>query len=146
MNCANYTKCIAGIVLAASMIALIAAHRMTGSGSDRLLLLVPDEVAFSDPKVAMWVDAGGEEGLHVVPMHDSEFLRPFFQKAEFAGVILPDSVHQKASDVLISSLRQFVGTGGRLMLVYDAATLSLAGRYAAGKSRFSDLAGVDYAF
>jgi len=145
MNWAKYTKWIAGIVLTASLIALIAAHRAPSSSSDGLLLLVPDEVAFSDPKVTMWIDAGDEQGLHVLPMHDSEFLRPFFQKTEFAGVILPDSVHQKASDVLISSVRQFVAAGGKLMLVYDAGTLSQNGRYAAGKSRFSDLAGVDYA-
>ena len=31
------------------------------------------------------------------------------------------------------------------MLVYDAGTFSLNGTYAAGRSRLSDLAGVDYA-
>src|SRR5262249_52394985 len=35
--------------------------------------------------------------------------------------------------------------GGKLMLVYDAGTLSLTGRYAAKQSRLSDLAGVNYA-
>jgi hypothetical protein len=138
-------KLIVGLLLAAMIIALVAAHNLARTSADRLLLLVPDDLRFSDPQVGMWVDAGEEEGLHVVPMHDSEFLRPFLQKAEFAGVILPDSIHKKASDLLVSSLRQFVASGGKLMLVYDAGTLSLTGRYAPDQSRLSDLAGINYA-
>jgi hypothetical protein len=113
--------------------------------SDRLLLLVPDGTSFSNPKVTVWIDAGNEEGLHVVPVHDSEFLRPFLGESQCAGAILPDSIHRQASDLFIATLRRFVAQGGKLMLVYDAATLSLNGSYAAGRSRFSDLAGVDYA-
>ena len=85
MKMAKNIKLIAGLLLAASLIALIAAHQLASSSADRLLLLVPDDVKLSDPQVTMWVDAGDEEGLHVVPMHDSEFLRPFLQKGEFAG-------------------------------------------------------------
>lgn len=115
------------------------------STADRLLLLVPDGISFSNPKVAIWLDAGSEEGLHVVPIHDSEFLRPFWGESQCAGVILPDSIHQQASDLFIATLHRFVAEGGKLMLVYDAGTLSLNGRYAASRSRLSDLAGVDYA-
>ncbi len=136
---------MACVIVAVLAVGLIAAYKHAGSSVDRLLLLVPDGMKFSDPKVAMWVDAGSEEGLHVVPMHDSEFLRPFLQKTDFAGVILPDSIHKEASDLLISAIRRFVAEGGSLMLVYDAGTLSLTGRYAPGQSRFSDLAGVKYA-
>lgn len=64
------------------------------STADRLLLLVPDSTSFSDPKVAMWLDAGSEEGLHVVPVHDSDFLRPLWGESKCAGVILPDSIHK----------------------------------------------------
>ena len=115
------------------------------STADRLLLLVPDGTSFSDPKVTVWIDAGSEEGLHVVPVHDSEFLRPFLGEFQCAGVILPDSIHQQASDLFIATLRRFVAEGGKLMLVYDAGTFSLNGSYAAKRSRLSDLAGVDYA-
>src|ERR1700742_2015742 len=90
------------------VIGLIAAHQLANSSGDRLLLLVPDGMKFSDPRVTMWIDAGSEEGLHVVPMHDSEFLRPFLQKTDFAGVILPDSIHKEASDLLITAVRRFV--------------------------------------
>src|SRR5919198_3089673 len=86
-------KLIACVLLAVLVIGLIAAHKLASSSADRLLLLVPDGTKFSDPKVTMWVDAGSEEGLHVVPMHDSEFLRPFLQKTDFSGVLLPDSIH-----------------------------------------------------
>src|ERR1043165_7547364 len=135
-------SCVAVALLA---IGLIAAHKLSSSSADRLLLLVPDGMKFNDPKVTMWIDAGSEEGLHVVPMHDSEFLRPFLQKSDFSGVILPDSIHKEASDLLVTAVRRFVAEGGSLMLVYDAGTLSLAGRYPQGQSRFSDIAGVKYA-
>src|SRR6202158_2055775 len=115
------------------------------STADRLLLLVPDGISFSNPKVTMWLDAGSEEGLHVVPVHDSEFLRPLWGETKCAGVILPDSIHQQASDLFVATLHRFVAGGGRLMLVYDAGTFSLNGTYAGGRSRLSDLAGVDYA-
>lgn len=138
-------KLMACVALVLLVIGLIVARQFASYSADRLLLLVPDGVKFSDPKVTMWIDAGSEEGLHVVPMHDSEFLRPFLQKSDFSGVILPDSIHKEASDLLISAVRRFVAEGGNLMLVYDAGTLSLTGRYAPGQSRFSDLAGVKYA-
>ena len=131
------------------LVALIAwswaTHDRFRSTADRLLLLVPDGTSFSDPKVTMWLDAGSEEGLHVVPVHDSEFLRPLWGESKCAGVILPDSIHQQASDLFVATLHRFVADGGRLMLVYDAGTFSLNGTYAAGRSRLSDLAGVDYA-
>ncbi len=123
-----------------------ATHDRFRSTADRLLLLVPDGTSFSNPKVTMWLDAGSEEGLHVVPVHDSEFLRPLWGESKCAGVILPDSIHQQASDLFVATLHRFVSDGGKLMLVYDAGTFSLNGTYAGGRSRLSDLAGVDYAF
>ena len=122
-----------------------ATHDRFRSTADRLLLLVPDGISFSNPKVTMWLDAGSEEGFHVVPVHDSEFLRPLWGVSKCAGVILPDSIHQQASDLFIATLHRFVAEGGKLMLVYDAGTFSLNGTYATGRSRLSDLAGVDYA-
>src|ERR1041385_5940515 len=138
-------KLMASVLLVLLVLGLVTAHKLASTSADRLLLLVPDGMKFSDPKVTMWVDAGSEEGLHVVPMHDSEFLRPFLQKTDFSGVILPDSIHKEASDLLVTAVRRFVAEGGSQMLVYDAGTLSLTGRYAPGQSRFSDLAGVKYA-
>ena len=122
-----------------------ATHDRFRSTADRLFLLVPDGTSFSNPKVAMWLDAGSEEGLHVVPVHDSDFLRPLWGESKCAGVILPDSIHQQASDLLVATLHRFVAGGGTLMLVYDAGTFSLNGTFAASRSRLSDLAGVDYA-
>jgi hypothetical protein len=115
------------------------------TSADSLLLLVPDSTSLSDPRVVLWGDAGSEEGLHVVPTHDSEFLRTFLQRREFAGLIVPDSIHREASDVVVAELRRFVSNGGKLMLVYDAATLSREGRYAPNQSRLSDIVGVKYA-
>ena len=113
--------------------------------ADRVLLLLPDGTNFSDPRVTVWLDAASEEGLHIVPMHDSNFLRPLFGRPRCAGVILPDSIHREASDLLVGAIREYVSAGGQLMLVYDAATKSQNGFYAGERSRLSSLAGVDYA-
>jgi hypothetical protein len=133
------------IILVALIAWAWATHDRFRSTADRLLLLVPDGTSFSNPKVTMWLDAGSEEGLHVVPVHDSEFLRPLWGESKCAGVILPDSIHQQASDLFIAALHRFVADGGKLMMVYDAGTFSLNGTYTAGRSRLSDLAGVEYA-
>ena len=135
------------VAIAAVVAAVIwswTAHSGAPPTADRLLLLVPDGTSLSDPKVNLWLDAASEEGLHLTPLHDSEFARPLFGHPAGAGVILPDSFHQQAGDLLISAVRRFVAGGGKLMLVYDAGTLSSQGKYAMARSRFSDLAGVDY--
>src|ERR1700722_4247306 len=123
----------------------MSAHDQFSVGADGLILLVPDSASFSDPWVTVWLDAASEEGLHVIPMHDSAFLGPLFGRPKCAGVILPDSIHQQASDVLLGEVRDYVANGGNLMLVYDAATKSIQGFYSSDRSRLSDLAGVDYA-
>lgn len=134
----------AGGVLLAVLLGAWANHR-TASTPDQLLLLLPDHTNLSDPKVALWLDAANEEGIHVTPVYDSDFVRPFFGQPDCAGLILPDSIHRPANDYLIAAIRRFVASGGKLMLVYDAAILSPTGRYARGESRLSDLAGIDYA-
>ena len=123
----------------------VRAYDHFSAGADELILLVPDGASMSDPRVTVWLDAAGEEGLHVIPMHDSRFLSPLFGRPRCAGVILPDSIHQQASDLLLGRIRTYVANGGNLMLVYDAATKSIQGFYPRGPSRVSDLAGVDYA-
>lgn len=113
--------------------------------ADRLILLVPDGAKFSDPGVTVWLDAASEEGLHVVPMHDGSFLSPLSGRPRCAGLILPDSIHTEASDLLVNAIRDYVSAGGKLMLVYDAGTKSQNGYYTAEQSRFSNLAGLNYA-
>jgi peptidoglycan/xylan/chitin deacetylase (PgdA/CDA1 family) len=134
-----------GSLLLALIVGAWSSRGSSDADADRLLLLLPDGVSLTDYKVTVWLDAANEEGLHVVPMRDSDFVRPFFGQPKCAGVILPDTVHQQASDFFIASLRRFVTAGGKLLLVYDAGTLSPEGKYARGWSRLSDLAGVDYA-
>jgi hypothetical protein len=124
---------------------VVRAHNHFSAGADGLILLVPDGASFSDPRVTVWLDAANEEGLHVIPMHDSAFLSPLFGRPKCAGIILPDSIHQQASDLFLGEIRDYVANGGNLMLVYDAATKSIQGFYPSDRSRLSDLAGVDYA-
>lgn len=113
-------------------------------GADTLLLLLPDTVAFNTPAVGEWIDAASEEGLHLLPIHDSEFLDPLATRHAI-GVILPDQLHRVANDVLIGELYRYVRGGGNLMVVYDACTWDLNGRFPPGDSRLSALVGVQYA-
>jgi hypothetical protein len=113
--------------------------------TDRVLLLVPNGMDYSDPRVTVWLDTASEEGLHIVPMHDSSFLRPVFGRPRCAGIILPDSIHVRASDLLLSAIGEYVAAGGKLMLVYDAGTESEEGYYTGDQSRLSNLAGTHYA-
>jgi peptidoglycan/xylan/chitin deacetylase (PgdA/CDA1 family) len=113
-------------------------------GADTLLLLLPDDLDARTPAVQEWLDAASEEGLHLQPIHDSEFLNPL-STLHSAGIILPDQLHRSANDVLIGELHRYVRGGGNLMVVYDACTWDLNGRFPPGASRLSDLVGVQYA-
>jgi hypothetical protein len=112
-------------------------------GEETLFLLLPDSVNFSLPEVHEWVDAASEEGLHLEPIHDSDFLNPLFG-VHASGIILPDQLHRAANDVLIGELFRYVRSGGNLMVVYDACTWDLNGRFPPGDSRLSPLVGVRY--
>ena len=111
---------------------------------DTVMLLLPDEVDSSTPAVRQWLDAADEEGLHLVPIHDSKFLNPL-SRVHASGVILPDQLHRSANDVLVGELYRYVREGGNLMVVYDACTWDLNGRFLPGESRLSGLVGVKYA-
>lgn len=113
--------------------------------SDQLLLLLPDDVSVTDPYAMMWLDAAVEEGLHVVPVHDSEFIRPVLRRSLGAGVILPDTIHRRASEMFLLALEHYVSQGGKLLLTYDAGTFLTNRTYASRESRLSQMAGVSYA-
>jgi hypothetical protein len=113
-------------------------------GEDTLFLLLPDNVDFKLTAVQQWIEAAAEEGLHLRPIHDSNFLNPLFN-VHATGVILPDQLHREANDVLIGELYRYVREGGNLMVVYDACTFDLNGRFPPGDSRLSSLVGVRYA-
>ncbi len=123
-------------------------HRLEAAvgepGADTLLLLLPDGVDATTAAVQEWVDAANEEGFHLQPIHDSEFLNPL-STVHAAGVVLPDQLHRSANDVLVGELYRYVQAGGNLMVVYDACTWDLNGRFTPGESRLSNLVGVNYA-
>ncbi len=122
-------------------------HRRGGmipAGEETVFLLLPDNVDFNLIAVREWIDAASEEGLHLEPIHDSDFLNPLFS-VHGAGIILPDQLHRAANDVLIGELYRYVRSGGNVMVVYDACTWDLNGRFPPGDSRLSALVGVRYA-
>ncbi|HVH86244.1 MAG TPA: hypothetical protein VM912_05935, partial [Terriglobales bacterium] len=118
-------------------------HRAAVS-ADTISLLLPDAANEKDTEVQVWIDAAEEEGLHIRVIRDSALLDPMFQ-THSAGLIIPDQVHREANDALIGALHRYVQLGGKLMVVYDACTWDLHGRYADHTARLSDLVGVDYA-
>lgn len=136
---------------AAALLALALAL-LTGAGTalagsrDSLTLLLPDNADTTSWKVKVWTDTAAEEGLQIKPMSDAAFIAlGSAANASISGLILPDSAHIQASDGLVAAVKQFVTRGGKLLLVYDAASLNDTGFYdISGRSRFSDLAGVDY--
>lgn len=117
-----------------------------------LAVLVPDDVNADDPHLTAWLDAAKEEGVPLDIIRAHTLLRPFpfggwLHLRRFAGIILPDTIHKAASDILLTALDTYVREGGKLMITFDAGTLTLPSlAYAPQKSRLSQLAGIDYAF
>jgi hypothetical protein len=134
------------ILLRALIVCLLlaaAAFAQTPQSPESIALLLPDATNADDPGATVWLDAAAEEGLHVIAVHDSDFAA---HASGYSGVILPDAVHRQADAALVSAVESYVSAGGNLMLVYDAGTLDARGLYPLAKSRFSNLAGVDFAF
>ncbi len=142
----KYLHLVCGVLL--SLLALHVSPANADSADNRnadtLALLLPDGTSLKDPRVMAWQDAAAEEGLRLEFMSDSQFLLLGENTQDYKGIILPDQLHQRASDMLINAIKGYVSQGGNLMLVYDAGALTDTGFYPSPKSRLSDLAGVDY--
>ena len=111
-----------------------------------VVLLLPDDSSSDSPVAHAWLDAAHEEGLSVVTMTDDEFMRFGGDRRHIAGVLLPDSIHREASDLLISQLYDYVHGGGRLFLTFDAGVNAKHQvGYVGEESRLSRLVGVRYA-
>ncbi len=136
---------LALIALAVSALAFQAYSRQAVAAHG-IVLLLPDAGAEALPVTRAWLDAAQEEGLAVTPMNADDFIRTQANRTPVAGVLLPDSVHRQASDLLVNTLSQYVAQGGRLMVTFDAALFSLQSRtYADKASRLSHLVGMRYA-
>jgi hypothetical protein len=109
-----------------------------------LALLVADGTDTDAEKI--WLQAALEEGIKLEVVTASQFLRvrPSDQKS-YAGIVVPDKLHRRASTYLTDTLRDYVRQGGKLMLVFDAVTYDLNGAYAPASAPLSDVAGVEYA-
>jgi hypothetical protein len=129
------------VVIIALMFASIA---YGATGNQALVLLLPDGQSKNDAKVTVWLEAAKEEGLLVNVMYDKDFIKAAANGVKLSGVILPDQVHLRASDTLITAINNYVSKGGNVLLTYDFGLLTDIGFYAT-KSRFSSMVGVDYA-
>jgi hypothetical protein len=122
-------------------------YRNQNSSAGRIALVISDGIEPSDPRVRVWADAAREEGILIEVVSISEYLRPSLKRIgqHYAGLILPDTVAQFASAPFIDHLKTYVESGGRLMLVYDAATHNSSGAYYRGQAPLSKVVGIDYA-
>ena len=127
-------------------LALAGAAALAAPPRDRVTLLVPDAAVLTDWPVKVWTDTAADEGIRIDLITDSALLAlGNTAAARIAGLIVPDSAHQRASAALVAAIKQYAFTGGNLMLVYDAGSLTDGGYFpAAGGSRFADMVGVDY--
>jgi Polysaccharide deacetylase len=117
-----------------------------GSFDAGMVLLLPDAQAADHPVAQAWLDAAQEEGLDLQPMSDDAFVQALANHQALPGVVLPDTVHRQASDVLVNALYRYVQEGGQLLVVFDAASLDAQqGTYARPHSRLSRLVGGPYA-
>jgi hypothetical protein len=115
-------------------------------GLQPLALLLPDAQALAHPVTRAWLQVAREEGVPLTPMLADEFLHRMANGQRLAGVVLPDTVHTRASDLLVSQLYRHVDEGGQLLLAFDAAVHQpQRGVYTPGQSRLSQLVGVRYA-
>ena len=129
-----------------ALLGLVGAGALAAAPRDRITLLVPDAANTAAWPVKVWTDTAAEEGIRIDLITDSALLAMGnTAAAKIAGLIVPDSAHQRASDALIAAIKQYAFTGGNLMLVYDAGSLT-DGNYfpLTGSSRFGDMVGVDY--
>lgn len=135
---------ILGAALATLIMTFGIAHTAALATTNQLILLIPDNLTLSDPRVSAWLDAAQEEGLQITTMTDSQFMAAGATLSQYRGLILPDQVHVNADDTLVTAIQSYVLNGGKAMLVYDFGALTSGGFYPVPKSRFSALAGVDY--
>lgn len=116
------------------------------AGITHLALLVPDHESLEAPVTQAWLDAAQEEGLLITPMTDDQFIKAMTDGVPIEGLVVPDTVHTTATDLLVSNLYQYVQAGGKLLLSFDAGVLLHGSKtYAIDASRLSDLVGVRYA-
>jgi len=135
------------LLVAGLGIFLATSHRAEDDPGSVIALLIPDNEKANKSLVAIWLDAAREEGIRMEVLTDSEFLRPGIGRArrEYAGIVMPDTVHKSANAVLLQRLVAYTQNGGKLMLVYDAATQTPGGIYYSQSAPLSSLLGMNYA-
>ena len=138
---------LGGLLLAAATALWAWSGWGAGAGAaqppSRLVLVLPDDAADEDAHAMAWHDAAAELGFPLESVRASQLLRRD-DPLPGAALILPDTIHRRMNDALVARLEQWVRGGMRLMVVFDAGSTDMAGRYHPQQSRLSKLAGVRY--
>lgn len=134
------------LVLFATLSWILPENWLRGEGPRRsAYLLLPDGLASDDEYAEGWMSAAREEGLQLEPLTASEILRPRnIDLDDVPGIIVPDTIHARANEILTNRLDEYVKRGGQLLLVHDALTLSADGTYPK-ESRVKNLLGIEHA-
>lgn len=137
---------VAALTLSGWSLATRQASSRQQAENTSMVLLIPDATALRHPVTQAWLDAAQEEGVALQTMTDDAFVRAQANRQTLAGVIVPDTVHRQASNVLVSALYRYAEEGGHVLVGFDAALLDpQQGIYAAPHSRLSQLVGTAYA-
>ncbi len=115
-----------------------------GTAPTHLTLLLPDGAPPDSVQVQAWQAAAEETGFLLDVQSASQLMREG-RPAAATVLVVPDGVHQRMNDALVAHIERLVQQGAQLMLVHDAGTATLDGRYHPTGSRLSALAGVRYA-
>ncbi len=93
-------------------------------------LIVPDDVPLEGHFVQMWQAAAQEDGVMLKTVRSSQWIDSVARfNHTWESAILPDTFYRKASPSLLIALEKFVQEGGKLMVVYDGASLNEKGAY-----------------
>jgi hypothetical protein len=142
MNHSIFRSVAVGVL---SLVAFACPMVLQAAAAPRVVLLTPDDLAPGTPALQAWLDAAAEEGYVVSTLKDADFLAMGAQASvQLAAVIVPDGVHTRATGAVVKALDAYTRGGGRLMVVFDAASLTDGGFFAVPRARLSDLVGVDY--
>ena len=118
------------------------------AGSTSTASQAPDPGGPRNPSLLLdaWRRAAQEQGLPATVVTASDIQRAwFYGRRRFESLVLPDGLLREAAPAFVAGLVDFVERGGKVLVVFDAASLGSDGFYPPLRSRLSALCGVDYA-
>lgn len=117
----------------------------TKSEGAKLLLLISDNTPAHDPTLLAWKNTLEEAHYPYTILTDDQYLKATWRrKTNYPGIILPDHIHREISPATLGELIKYLNNGGKLLIVYDAATLDVRHKFFTDRPPLAAFIGVDY--